>query len=738
MNGNLERLLTTKQEELRAITVWKVVELEKKYIAKEKECREKDVKIKGLMTTFDSMRSDFAYNLELLRERDLELERYDKFVKQYRESLNSKDFEIVKYQQDIEELRSKVTDLEEKVSTSEAKVMKLTLELSKLREEKKKDSELAQKEIESVKLQFEADLDFSRRAAQAAEQAGKREAMKHAKENEVSRRKLEKSESARNQAEMDLRSLQMENERKIQAIQRESDGKIQALRRESEGEIQASRRESEIKIQAMKARTQKLEASMEKLTALKERLESENIEKSHTLVEQRKRVEDVQEEIMSAYKGKVQKLLDELTLVKEQHVEQCAALQEQLTQSGKKLADTEKKLIEQEAAHKIELVTASEELDRLEQLKVELEEELEETKCDFQKRVNDARDKVDEADRKADETEMLLEETNAKLVEKHDALIALNTELLDVKREKDELAIEKDELTTKLSNQSAQFDLDMEKDELAIEKDELTTKLSNQSAQFDLDMEKANEELRKSSKETEMIRAMDERHQEMAEASFWDEKRKLTDLAKRLRDERDEHFQDLQTCRKELRSIQDELEKKNNRAMALEEQGSSVRHVITDMRLEMEKMRKKFKRELDRKVEELSRYKQKDYDMKRKLATLQVEKEEIEINGTYDSNDIQRELRETKQKLSQLSSEREHLMDINNCLKADLNKAIHTFTPIRGAEYTPRSHNTYNDSPWARGPLILQKEPTPPTLKRTRLKERLDEIKSELADQSRQ
>merc|ERR1719278_2269891 len=101
---------------------------------------------------------------------------------------------------------------------------------------------------------------------------------------------------------------------------------------------------------------------MEKLTALKERLESENIEKSHTLVEQRKRVEDVQEEIMSACKGKVQKLLDELTLVKEQHAEQCAALEEQLKQS-------EKKLIEQEAAHKIELVTASEELDRLEQLK---------------------------------------------------------------------------------------------------------------------------------------------------------------------------------------------------------------------------------------------------------------------------------------------------------------------------------------------------------------------------------
>jgi len=704
MNGNLERLLTTKQEELRAITVWKVVELEKKYIAKEKECREKDVKIKGLMTTFDSMRSDFAYNLELLRERDLELERYDKFVKQYRESLNSKDFEIVKYQQDIEELRSKVTDLEEKVSTSEEKVVKLTLELSKLMEEKKKDSELAQKEIESVKLQFEADLDFSRRATLAAEQAAKREALKHAKENEVSKKKLENLESARNQAEMNLRSLQMENERKIRAIQRESDGKIQALRKESEEEILVSRRQSEIKIQAMKAKTQKLEASMEKLTALNERLECENIEKSHTLVEQRKRVEDVQEEIMSACKGKVQKMLDELTLVKEQHAEQCAALEEQLKQS-------EKKLIEQEAAHKIELVTASEELDRLEQLKAELEEELEETKSDFQKIVDDAQDKADEADRKADETEKLLEETNAKLVEKNDALIALNTELQDVKREKDELTTENDELTTKLSNQSAQFDLDMEK---------------------------ANEELRKSSKETEIIRAMDERHQEIAEASFLDEKRKLTDLVKRLREERDEHFQDLNISRKELRSIQDELEKKNNRTLALEEQGSSVRHVITEMRLEMEKMRKKFKRELDRKVEELARYKQKDYDMKRKLATLQVEKEEIEINGSYDTNDIQRELRETKQKLSQLSSEREHLMDINNCLKADLNKAIHTFTPIRGAEYTPRSHNTYNDSPWARGPLILQKEPTPPTLKRTRLKERLDEIKSELADQTRQ
>merc|ERR1719233_2234930 len=115
-----------------------------------------DVKIKGLMTTFDSMRSDFAYNLELLRERDLELERYDKFVKQYRESLNSKDFEIVNCQKIIEELRLKVSELEDKVTTSEAKVMKLTLELAKSREEKKKGDELAKKESESAKLQFEA------------------------------------------------------------------------------------------------------------------------------------------------------------------------------------------------------------------------------------------------------------------------------------------------------------------------------------------------------------------------------------------------------------------------------------------------------------------------------------------------------------------------------------------------------------------------------------------------------
>merc|ERR1719320_1158805 len=284
-----------------------------------------------------------------------------------------------------------------------------------------------------------------------------------------------------------------------------------------------------------------------------------------------------------------------------------------------------------------------------------------------------------------------------KLVVKNDAVIALNTELQDLRREKDELNTEKNELNIQLSNQSAQYDLDLEK---------------------------ANEELRKSSKETDMMRAMDERQQEMAEASFFDEKRKLSELVKRLRQERDVHFQDLTRCRKELRSIESELEKKHNRALALEEQGSSIRHVITDMRLEMEKMRKKFKRELDKKVEELARYKQKDIEMKRSLASLRAEKDEATLNESFGSSDLHRELREAKRKLSRLSIEREHLMDINNCLKSDLNKVIHTaYTPIRGDEYTPLS----KVSPWVGS--TQGKTLSPPTLKRTRLKERLNEIK---------
>jgi len=306
MNGNLERLLSTKQEELRAITVWKVVELEKKYIAKEKECREKDVKIKGLKATFDSMRSDFAYNLELLRERDLELERYDKFVKQYRETINSKDYDNVKKKQIIKELRLKVGELEEDAVKNNVKVSELTHELAKLSEEKKAESKQALTVSESIKQQFEVKLDAARCSTVAAQDAARNEAQKLSNEIKILQIKLGKSESTKNQVEKELKSFQ---------------------------------KDSESRIVVLKARVKALEKSMDKLRILKERLESENMDKSHVILEQRKRVEDIQEEIMSSYKSKMQKLSNELTLVRDQNDEQRKVFEGQLAAADKKLVD---------------------------------------------------------------------------------------------------------------------------------------------------------------------------------------------------------------------------------------------------------------------------------------------------------------------------------------------------------------------------------------------------------------
>jgi len=311
------------------------------------------------------------------------------------------------------------------------------------------------------------------------------------------------------------------------------------------------------------------------------------------------------------------------------------------------------------------------------------EEELSSTRKKLEKKVVDV--------------EKLLTETRSKLANKDSALISLNADLESFKRLEQELK----------------------------------SQISNQKVEFKIKLEKVEEQLKKSTLEADMLKSKDECQEMKVENSFMEEKLEMTELVRKLQEERNQHFANLNRCRKELQETKSELENQSNRSHALEGQGMNIRHVITDMRLEMEKMRKKFKEELDKKVDEISRYKQKDIETKRKNESYRSEN-----NQTFDSSDIHRELRETKQKLSELSSEREHLMDINNCLKADLNKVIHTaYTPIRDMEYTPRSNATYKNSPWGGG--SKRHESSPPTLKRTRLKERLNEIKNELAGETR-
>ena len=83
----LKSLIMTKESELHQITEYRISTLQKLL-------NEKDLSNSELESRFAKLKEDFHYNLNLVSERDLELERYESLIRSLEENLRKRDLEI--------------------------------------------------------------------------------------------------------------------------------------------------------------------------------------------------------------------------------------------------------------------------------------------------------------------------------------------------------------------------------------------------------------------------------------------------------------------------------------------------------------------------------------------------------------------------------------------------------------------------------------------------------------------
>lgn len=595
--------------------MWEVREFEKKYLQLKKDYRDKDGKLKGLMAIFDTMRADFAYNLDLIRKRDVELEEYENSVKLYTTSLSKKDIENSKQRNTIDELRNATDYLKAKITDLEKELLKSRLETKRERERGDKSRKVQQK-------QFDEEVETAHRATVTAEHWVETHKQRLEEITKALEEQLEKSEKARIRAELDFKTLQQEK----QGV--------------------------ESQCQSAKNKIKTLDKKLKMKSSLNARLEQENMEKSKTVVWLRKRVEVVWEEAVIAYEKKVKKLVEQLTLLQKQTTQQQSIFQEQV-------AKLEDKLKIQEEKHRSELKIILKKKDRLKYL---------ETK--FQKKSSIAESQVQKAQKK--------------LIEQDNALQTLN------------------------------FDLNR-----ALKRGEaLSSELAEERTKFKGKLEEADERITKLAEEREALQGKKEHYRKLAEEKGLEEQLKASGIVKKIRLDRDAHFQELTRLRRELENTRSRLVDTQGQDRMLEEKNSKLQQVITEMRIESELSRKKFETHLDRKAERISKYKEKDSEMKRVLVELAMEKNLAVMSSDFRPDQLKGELSKARKTLNMLSDERDQLVDINNYLRDD----------VDGLGITQRR------APFTRKNFSTEKRFR---AKRSKLRKKLDEITGELTKRTR-
>jgi len=312
------------------LSMWDIRDFEKKFLQLKKQYREKDGKLKGLMTIFDGLRSDFAYNLDLIRKRDAELAEFDKSVNWYKTLLNKKDIENSKQGETIDRLKNITNDLRTKISELENEVRKSKLETKREREEGEKRQKAKQKK-------FADEIKAAHCATAAAEHQAEKYKQRIIEVTKALEGKLDKSEKRRIKAELDHKTLQQEKQ-DVESKYQSATVKIKTLH-------------NKLKMKSSKA----------------SRLEQDNMEKSTTVLWLRKRVQSVQEEAVTAYETKVKNLVEQLTLLQKQTTQQQSIFREQVS-------SLEHKLLKQEEKHRGELEIVLKKKTRLEYLETELQQ----------------------------------------------------------------------------------------------------------------------------------------------------------------------------------------------------------------------------------------------------------------------------------------------------------------------------------------------------------------------------
>jgi chromosome segregation ATPase len=141
---SITELLIRKEKELQALGKLKIQQLQEQLVVKDQALVEMQEKVRR-------MNDDFQYNLQLIEQRDEELDGYDRSLKALQEELGKKDRVIAELSEKVERVDSRLREEVEQVKLSEKMLLESRDELRRQLQEtrRSKDEELKRREEEA-------------------------------------------------------------------------------------------------------------------------------------------------------------------------------------------------------------------------------------------------------------------------------------------------------------------------------------------------------------------------------------------------------------------------------------------------------------------------------------------------------------------------------------------------------------------------------------------------------------
>jgi len=304
--GQIQELILEKERELKDAHDFQIRNLEVKLMQRSKDLSVTMDQLKQAKAAFHKLREDFAYNLQLIESRDLELAAFEKQVEELKGSVKEQSGVIANLQAQITEENVKWRESKEKIAAQESAI--------------EQAKQMGAKEVNDTKIALEAQIQSLTMQAEVKEQA-----------NQMRIKSLEDQ----------LKSTEEDCQRRIDEVEAEA-SKItpSILYDEHVTQLQMQLKEANLISQQLQRR---LQTSAWELQEEQERSEMAASEARIKLRE----VEKARDETLEEHEAKMSQLMDSLHEVENNFVEQRKQFEIALDTQATRLKEEHEKTLQE-------------------------------------------------------------------------------------------------------------------------------------------------------------------------------------------------------------------------------------------------------------------------------------------------------------------------------------------------------------------------------------------------------
>jgi len=328
---DLKHIIAEKEQELQAINEFRLRSLEETLQGKESE-------ILAYKEKLEQVKKDFEYNLQLIQDRDEDLQRYEKAFEEVKGAIRSKEMEIGGLRIQISDLEAQIKSQNDNMSAIEARHKE---KLKHVKETMTAMQEaMAQQHLLELKVVEDSKKGLEKRIRDKDE------------ELEQQRQELTAAFDSVSKQKHDAHRTRLEN---MQETIRQLESKL-ASRSTEELKFQGFVKDLELKIEERDDEVSSLKKDLESSRKESENIKRENDARILKLKQEKASVESVKQSILQEYEAKMTELLGSLHAVQKSYEKQMSQREDEV-QHETVLQSSEMQLRSSDYETRLRLVT---------------------------------------------------------------------------------------------------------------------------------------------------------------------------------------------------------------------------------------------------------------------------------------------------------------------------------------------------------------------------------------------